>query len=298
MAVIAREAWGENESDCERGTIRMWGAIEREPMARRLVRAAHAVGRATVLLLAFAVVVAVTAAATGQIHGLSRAVSGLVMLWLSGGAAMDFQSASLGAAEALRFGYAREPVAMIALMGALAVPALAIVFGNARAMMRRRLAMANTVVAHDVVTEPREAAAAAWIWLEHPGGSPVRVGELAAIGRGEDCDLMLADPSLAEMHAIIQRSADGCFSIVDVSADSEAMLTVNDAACRAAPLRDGDAIALGGWQLVFRCGMPDSYVAGDDGDEASGARDDAAGHRVSRRARCLGDRERESMTVP
>ncbi len=76
----------------------------------------------------------------------------------------------------------------------------------------------------------------------------VTLGERTAIGRAPECDVVLPDPALSHVHAVIERRGDG-FQLLDRSGRGTRLggRTVHEA-----PLQDGSELALGAWRALFR----------------------------------------------
>ena len=116
--------------------------------------------------------------------------------------------------------------------------------GQANTLRARRAA--------DAAALPR--LANAWIDVDGPGRRRLRIaGELVRIGRDEENDLRLEDPNVHRHHALIQRTADAEFVILDVSGMRGNGLAVNGRRLARASLRDGDLIELGTTRVRFRC---------------------------------------------
>lgn len=104
-----------------------------------------------------------------------------------------------------------------------------------------------------------EAARRAWRWLSGtedvdeaivlspPDTDRARRG--LVVGRDERCHLVLDDPTVSRRHARLRRR-DGCWSIEDLASTNGTRL--NGWRIENARLRDGDRLALGGAELVFR----------------------------------------------
>ncbi len=164
--------------------------------------------------------------------------------------ALDATAARLNAM--IRRGYDRQPAAMLAIAGAAAVPLVAIAAWVSR-LARRIGSQAGTGIDHQAKSRPGEwrAAGTAWIEIEHERGGRLDIGELTRIGRSDDCDLALGDASVDHTHALIRRTADSEFIIIDVSAGDGVGLAVNGRRLRQVMLRDGDRIDLGAACVVF-----------------------------------------------
>lgn len=165
----------------------------------------------------------------------------------------DWSSASLRAMIAR--GYDRNPTVLLAGAAALVVPILAFAAAISRYVSRKRSALAPAIA---VVDSPAGTSGAAWIEVADRRAPPLVVGELVRIGRSEDCDLALSGVGLADTHALIQRTPDREFFIIDVSAGHEAKagLAVNGAPARRRRLTDGDRIEIGTACVVFRTAGP------------------------------------------
>ncbi len=167
--------------------------------------------------------------------------------------ALDVQEIAAEIRALIQVGIARHPAAMLALGVAAAVPITALAVGlgrTGRAVWCYFNPGPRLDPAERAVTGLRRRSRAAWI--ETASGSPIEIGELTRIGRGEDCELAFSDASLAEMHALIQRTADCEFIIFDVSADDDTGVCVNGHRQSRWRLRDGDRIDLGASSVVFR----------------------------------------------
>lgn len=93
-----------------------------------------------------------------------------------------------------------------------------------------------------------------WIDVDGPARHRLRIaGELISIGRDEENDLRLEDPNVHRHHALIQRTSDAEFVVVDVSGIRGSGVAVNGRRLARARLRDGDLIELGTSRVRFRC---------------------------------------------
>jgi hypothetical protein len=158
--------------------------------------------------------------------------------------------------ETIRLGQERAPAVVAGLGALILVPCIALtvlfarrfgsawVAGQSDAKRMRRAA--------DAAALPR--LASAWIDVDGPGRRRLRIaGELVRIGRDEENDLRLEDPKVHRHHALIQRTADAEFVILDVSGMRGNGLAVNGRRLARASLRDGDLIELGTTRVRFRC---------------------------------------------
>ncbi len=210
----------------------------------RFRRAAGAASATTigVTLVAFAIgaaseAVAATAAAPG---------------WTAGDLQQVLEAAASRLDDMIRSGFARQPAAMLGIAGAAAVPMIALAAALFRVIGRARSRTVPASGRRDGA-HGREwpAAGAAWIEIENRRGGRLDIGELTRIGRSVDCDLALGDASVDHTHALIRRTSDRGFVIIDVSAGDGAGVAVNGRRLRQGRLRDGDRIDLGAQCVVF-----------------------------------------------
>jgi len=82
----------------------------------------------------------------------------------------------------------------------------------------------------------------------------VPLGDRTEIGRGGTCDVVLPDPAVSRVQAVVERREDG-FHLIDRSGHGTRVAgeEVSDAL-----LREGADLALGGWRAVFRASPPDA----------------------------------------
>ncbi len=158
------------------------------------------------------------------------------------------------AGERIVEGYNKSPILVIGLALAGGVPLLAGIFAFGRAMRRRREEVATTPSAP--LTETPRAGDKAWIeYATEDDRSPVLfAGELLRIGRHSDNDIALDHVSVHRHHALIQRTPDHEFVLIDYTAGTGNALLLNGAPTSRATLRDGDRITVGQTNLVFRLG--------------------------------------------
>ncbi len=150
--------------------------------------------------------------------------------------------------------YRRSPAAIAVAAAGLALPLLGLVMLIAR-RIARAIARHRTTPAYLAAPSPQAGTA----WLELDGATHRRMhlrAELSRIGRDADNDLTVTGPGIAATHAIIQRTPERDYLVVDVSGDIDPGLTVNGARCRHATLVDGDRIAFGPAAVTFRNGGP------------------------------------------
>jgi hypothetical protein len=206
---------------------------------------------ALLLLLAAAVGVSLTFVRAGG-SGAEVAHAGAITQQMA--TAVD--RAATVVVEAIKLGRERAPAVVVGLGALIVVPliALAMLFarrlGNVWAADQASTHRARR--AADAAALPR--LANAWIDVDGPGRRRLRIaGELVRIGRDEENDLRLEDPNVHRHHALIQRTADAEFVILDVSGMRGNGLAVNGRRLARASLRDGDLIELGTTRVRFRC---------------------------------------------
>jgi hypothetical protein len=153
--------------------------------------------------------------------------------------------------DLIRQRLAHNPTLQLAGQFALMVSAVGVLAGLSRGIGRFRARRAFTSAA--VAAEVNAPHAAAWIEAPDGGGAPVTVGELLRIGDGDDCELALETAPAIGTCAIIQRTADCEYILLDVSAGG-ARLAVNGAPSSRCRLIDGDRIEIGAARMVFRTG--------------------------------------------
>jgi hypothetical protein len=159
-------------------------------------------------------------------------------------------------ADAIRLGVERQPAVMLAAAVAVSIPVVGLVAALIRGLMRLRRwwkGPASILAAGNVVTG-RPMGSLAWIEMESSALPPMAIGELIRIGHSDDCDLALGG-STAGLQALIHRTSDRGFVIVDVGGQEDYRLAVNGAPSRQHRLRDGDRIEIAGRGIVFREGQ-------------------------------------------
>jgi len=95
------------------------------------------------------------------------------------------------------------------------------------------------------------------VTIEDAGGSQAAEHRfngalMVRIGREDDNDVCLSDPTVHRYHAVISWSADAGFVISDLSSSDGNGVIVNDERVRRQRLNDGDIITLGTSKLTFR----------------------------------------------
>lgn len=212
-----------------------------------------AVARTMTLLIggALAVASASVAAASGGAASVS---------WSSPDMLQTIAMGTNQISRVIGLGFERQPAAMLAIAGATAIPAVAILTAlvrGARRLMARHADDATT--ASNTGNSKLSANGKAWIEIEDNNGKPLPIGELMRIGQSDDCDVALGDPGIDHMHALIRRTPDCEFIIIDISANGSTGVTVNGRRSRQRLLHDGDRIEFGSTYVVFR----QALVAGD-----------------------------------
>lgn len=159
----------------------------------------------------------------------------------------------------------RNPAAAIAIAFGLALPVIGLVAWLVRTIVGRTGRLLRRI-GQEPDREPRTAplpsARSGWLEVERP--APRRVSlttELHRIGRDADSDTRVTGPHIAATHALIRRTPEREFHLIDVSGEASPIVEVNGQPCRRTALRDGDRIAVGGTSLVFRDGRAPPAVA-------------------------------------
>jgi hypothetical protein len=175
---------------------------------------------------------------------------------------LDGVSALLGQAFALfEEAYLRAPTLVLALTALLILPAVALISVATRAVRTyrsRRVARRAARRGTDVDGASGDMLDAAGLplrsqaWLTVDGmGTVALAGQLARIGRHRDNDIRLADRSVHRRHAVIERTPEEAFVLIDVSGDARGGVRVNGQRTERVQLADGDVIELGRSRLKF-----------------------------------------------
>ena len=153
----------------------------------------------------------------------------------------------------LRQALDRQPSMLLAGSVAATVPIVATFAAIGRCVGRlfgsRRSTAKYAAAGH---ADEHVAPKAAWIVDANRQLPPVRVGEIAHIGSGEDCDISLDASATAQMNAVIQRTTDCEFFVLDLGGEEHRAVTVNGTRSRRCRLNDGDQIQIGSARFVFR----------------------------------------------
>jgi FHA domain len=176
-------------------------------------------------------------------------------VWPSGTAALEqFLSAAVALQTLVAAEFTRQPALLIAVAVMALIPVLAAIGAitdliNRRHRWQVQPAAISTQRATEIgLARPR----AAWLNL---GGEPkTRIGvprELLSIGREDDNDVQLDDPSVHRHHAVVRRSEDANFVIKDLSGRDGNGIKVNGERVSETALMDGDCIEVGAVKLTF-----------------------------------------------
>ncbi len=183
-----------------------------------------------------------------------------------GGSIPDLVSALKGAAPPLSRliteqvmailseGYSRAPAVMLGLAGAAAVPMLWLGGLVVARYTRRRLIASETaarVRRSRQVTPGPFSRTPAWIELEGDERLDLETGrEIICMGRDANNQFALGDRSIDHVEAVIQRTVEAEFVLIDVS--GAGTVRVNGRQPSRAALKDGDRIDVGGGHVAFR----------------------------------------------
>jgi hypothetical protein len=146
---------------------------------------------------------------------------------------------------------------MLALTALLVLPAVALMAAASRAVRRyksRRAAVRAGEAASMAGDMPDSAGlpARSQAWLTIDGvGTVALAGQIARIGRHRDNDIHLHDRSVYRHHAVIERTPDEAFLIVDVTGKDGSGVRVNGQRAERVQLSDGDVIEIGRAKLKF-----------------------------------------------
>ena len=157
------------------------------------------------------------------------------------------------ASALLELGLARSPAVVLALALALTLPGIALSSAIIRSAWRlyrgHQRRRSRPAVKRAVTPAPGRA------WLDvHAEGRIRRMnlaGELTRIGRDDDNELPLRSEAVAPCHALIRRTLEAEYLIVDVSRQDGTGLTVNGRRRAWCTLTDGDRIELGPTTVTF-----------------------------------------------
>jgi hypothetical protein len=181
-----------------------------------------------------------------------------LLLPLAAPAALDAVSALIGQIFALIQGaYLRAPTLVLALTALLILPAVAVMSVATRAVQRyrSRRAARRDAGTYRIAGDMPDATglpmrSQAWVTVEGVG-TVALAGQVARIGRHRDNDIRLTDRSVQRRHAVIERTPDEAFLIIDVSGKDGGGVCVNGQRTERVQLSDGDVIELGRAKLKF-----------------------------------------------
>jgi hypothetical protein len=178
-------------------------------------------------------------------------------------AALASARALLGAA------YERAPALLIALCAFVVLPVVALssllvqwMVGRRRRWAAIRAAELRAVAAVPVGDMPAASelplwSEEAWLTVDGPGPRTLALdSRRIRIGRHEDNDVRLPDATVHRYHAVIERTPEAAFVIVDVSGEKGNGILINGARQSRARLCDGDVIKLGRTCLKFESPSP------------------------------------------
>ncbi len=153
-------------------------------------------------------------------------------------------------------GYSRTPEMVLGLGLALGLPLLALASNTARALLRwhqRRERGRRHSIQSQAKPMPRPHGRA---WLECVDDGRHRDLELATeltrIGRDVENEFPINHQYVDQFHALIRRTPEAEYQIVDVSSRTGAGLTINGQKIASSRLQDGDRIGLGPMAVTFR----------------------------------------------
>src|SRR5690606_7593068 len=150
--------------------------------------------------------------------------------------------------------YERSPIMVMGLGLAAMLPWLATFVAVTRAVRRRA---ARRDVDARALLDPTPLADKAWIEIgEGADREPLAfTGEILRIGRHSDNEITLDHDAVHRHHALIQRTPDGEFVLMDLTAGTGNETLLNGRPAARAALKDGDRIALGNTILTFHLGV-------------------------------------------
>ena len=165
---------------------------------------------------------------------------------------------------AIAAGYRQAPVLMLALSALLVLPLVALIslmyHRSVRRKARRQAMQAAERRAQagsqwpsqtSPSTGPPAWPSQAWLTVEGKGYGTMPLAGTVRIGRHQDNDIRLTDSSVHRYHAVIERTPEEAFVIIDLSGKDGNGVLVNGARTAQALLADGDVIELGRMKLKF-----------------------------------------------
>jgi len=145
--------------------------------------------------------------------------------------------------------YHQTPALILGLAAALALPPLAIIGFLVRGLRRAPRSRVDEV--------PRSVPVSPWrqqAWVEVVADANARfdvVRDLIRIGREGDNDLCLEHPTVHRYHAVLERSPELVFTLIDVSGLGGNGMRVDGQPVDRARLRGGEVVELGNVRLRF-----------------------------------------------
>lgn len=169
----------------------------------------------------------------------------------------------LKASTVVAAAYDKAPALVMVLIALLVVPAAAIgglivdVIWSRRAQRRTAPQVPLTTLATSEPVRVETGGDAPWparaqLFIAGSDKSPITLAApVVRIGRHEENDVRLTDPSVHRYHAIIHRTPEAGCHISDLSGATGNGVLVNGVRCERHRLGDGDAITLGSATLKF-----------------------------------------------
>jgi len=160
---------------------------------------------------------------------------------------------------AIERAYARTPLAVAAFAFGLMLPFAGLVTWLLRLCARfaARLLSQPADEARDT-SQPHPVTIG---WLDVGRDSPRRIRlaqDLHRIGQDADCDIRIDGEETGVLHAVIRRTPEREYHLIDISGSAEPAIRLNGAGIRMATLRDGDTITAGEMHAIFRHGSSGS----------------------------------------
>ena len=92
-------------------------------------------------------------------------------------------------------------------------------------------------------------------WIEWQGGGPVVLKQSCSIGRAPINQVVLPSDDVSRRHAVITEEGPHEFHVLDLGSSNGTFLN-GRRVTRSTPLRDGDALTIGPFQILFRQRSP------------------------------------------
>jgi hypothetical protein len=153
--------------------------------------------------------------------------------------------------DVLAQGFVRAPAVVAGAAAVFSVPLLAVLVVVLR---RTRRAAAVGLKRRVPASQARDLPRLAKVWVDVDGPRRLRVrlaGEMLRIGGDEDNDLRLEGAGVQRYHAVIQRTPDAEFILLDVSDAKGRGTIVNGRRQSRVQLNDGDQIQFGRTRVTF-----------------------------------------------